>query len=43
MQETLTRLVIDHPEKSFNMITTAEKYLDDVKKLLNFKIKKVEV
>jgi len=43
MQEVLTRLVKNHSNKSFNMISTAEKYLDDVKELSNMNFKRVEV
>ena len=43
MQEVLTRLVENHSDKTFNMISTAEKYLDDVKQLSNMNFKKVEV
>ena len=43
MQEVLTMLVKDHPKKYFNMVSVAEKYLDDVKKLPNMNFQKVDV
>ena len=39
----LTMLVKDHPKKYFNMVSVAEKYLDDVKKLPNMNFQKVDV
>tara|TARA_Y100000310_G_scaffold326603_1_gene391707 strand:- start:933 stop:1598 length:666 start_codon:yes stop_codon:yes gene_type:complete len=41
MQEVVTSLVEDHPEKSFNMVSTAENHLDDVKTMKNMNFKKV--
>jgi len=43
MQGILTTLVEKHPNKSFNMISTGEKHLDNVKKLTNMNFKKVGV
>ena len=41
MQEVVTSLVEDHPEKAFNMISTAENYLSNVKAMKNMNFRKV--
>ena len=41
MQEVLTTLVEDYPDKHFDMVTVAEKYLNEVKKLPNMNFQKV--
>jgi hypothetical protein len=43
MQEVVTRLVMNHPNKQFNMISTAEKHLHDVKNFKNMNFIKVEI
>ena len=43
MQQILYDLVFKHPSMSFNMITTAEKYLEPVSKLSNMNMKKVKI
>jgi len=41
VQEVVTSLVEDHPEKAFNMISTAENYLSNVKAMKNMNFRKV--
>jgi hypothetical protein len=43
MQEVVTRLITNHSDKQFNMISTAEKHLHDVKKLSNMNFIRVGI
>lgn len=43
MQEIIYKLVSAHPEITFNMISTGEKHLDDVKEIPNMNFKHVTV